>query len=81
MVAHSSLFTEVVFMFFILLQVLGYKQEIPFHGHVFNEASLGKSTFLRESTPVALHPLWLANSLQHTCSCTCSVDQFSRSCI
>ena len=45
------------------------------------EASLGQSALLRESTPIALHPLWLINSIQHTCSCTCSADQFPRSCI
>ena len=52
---------------------------VPFHGHIsFNDESLGQSTLLRESTHVALHPLWLVNSIQHTCSCTCSADQFSR---
>ena len=58
MVAHSSLFTEVVFIVFILLQVLRYMQAVPFHGRVFNEANLGQSSLLRESTHVALHSLW-----------------------
>ena len=59
MVAHSSLFTEVFFFIivFILLQVLRYMQAVPFHGRVFNEANLGQSSLLRESTHVTLHSL------------------------
>ena len=81
MVAHPSLFTEVVFIVFILLQVLRYMQEVPFHGRVFNEANLGQSSLLKESARVALHSLGLVNSIQHTCNGTCFADQFSRSCI
>ena len=84
MVAHCSLFTAVVFIVFHFIAGASYRvyeKAIPFHGHICNEASLGQSTLLRESTPVALHPLWLVNSIQHTCSCTCSADQFSGSCI
>ena len=57
MVAHSSLFTEVVFIVFILLQVLKYMQAVPFHRRVFNEANIGQSSFEREATHVALHSL------------------------
>ena len=57
MVAYSSLFTEVVFIVFILLQVLRYTQAVPFHGRVFNEANLGQSSLLRELTHAALHSL------------------------
>ena len=34
----------------------------------FQWSGLGQSTLLREWTPVALHPLWVVNSIQHTCS-------------
>ena len=57
MVAHSSLFTEVVFIIFILWQVLRYMQAVPLHGRIFNEADLGQSYLLRESTHVTLHSL------------------------
>ena len=57
MVAHSSLFTDVVFIVFILLQVLRYMQAVPFHGRVFNEGNLGQSSLLRESSHVTLHSL------------------------
>ena len=57
MVAHSSLFTEVVFIVFILLQVLKYMQAVPFHRRVFNEANIGQSSLEREATHVALHSL------------------------
>ena len=39
MVAHSSLFTEVVFIVFhFIAGAKVYAGIIPFHGHVFNEA-------------------------------------------
>ena len=57
MVAHSSLFTEVVFIVFILLQVLKYMQAVPFHRSVFNEANIGQSSLEREAIHVALHSL------------------------
>ena len=57
MVAHSSLFTEVVFIVFILLQVLKYMQAVPFHRRVFNEVNIGQSSLSREATHVALHSL------------------------
>ena len=80
MVAHSGFFKEVVFIvfFFILLQVLRYTHAAPFHGCLFNEASLEQSTnqlyptifsfplasLLRKS--IALHSLWFLNSVQHS---------------
>ena len=57
MVAHSSLFTEVVFIVFILLQVLKYIQAVPFHRRIVNEANIGQSSLSREATHVALHSL------------------------
>ena len=64
--------------FFILLQVLRYTHAAPFHGRLFNEASLEQSTnqlyptifsfplasLLRKS--IALHSLWFLNSVQHS---------------
>ena len=81
MVAHSSLFTEVVFIVFYFITGPGYMEAVPFHGHVFNKANLGQSSLLKESARVALHSLGLVNSIQHTCNGTCFADQFSRSCI
>ena len=62
----------------IVLCLLWWDSAAPFHGHLFNEASLGQSTnqlyptifsfslasLLRKS--ITLHSLWFLNSVQHS---------------
>ena len=79
--AHSRLFTEVVFIVFqFIAGAKVYAGSSLSHTRIQRSESWAELS-LEKVTHVALHFLWLVNSTQHTCSGTCSADQFSRSCI
>ena len=84
MIVHSGLFTEVVFIVFfyshVLLRVLRYTCAVPFHGHVFKEASLGQSTIEPALSNYLQLPLGISLERVNTCSSASSlVPEFSSS--